>query len=53
MAKDGLIYTYIPENTHKKAKGLAGMRGLDLPEAYELLVQEGLKALGYDPETFK
>lgn len=45
--------TYVLTKTHKMAKGFAGIKSLELLEAYDLLVTEGLKALGYDPEMFK
>lgn len=53
MEKDILRNTYVYDSSHRKVKGFAGMRGMDLPEAYDILVNEGLKALGYDPTTFK
>ncbi len=53
MAKDATVNTYVYDRSHKKVKGFAGMRGLELPAAYDMLVNEGLKALGYNPEMFK
>lgn len=53
MAKDATVNTYVYDRSHKKVKGFAGLRGMEVPEAYEMLVMEGLKALGYDPATFK
>ena len=47
MAREDTIYTYIPEATHKKVKGFAGLKGMDIPDAYALLVTEGLKALDF------
>lgn len=46
MAKEKVTKpTYVYEDTHKVAKAFAGLKGLDIPEAYDLLVTEGLKAL--------
>jgi hypothetical protein len=53
MAKDVTVNTYVYDRSHKQVKGFAGLRGMDVPEAYELLVIEGLKAMGFDPAKFK
>jgi hypothetical protein len=53
MAKEDLSNTYVYGRTHKKVKGFAGFRSLDLPDAYDLIVNEGLKALGYDVAIMK
>ena len=57
MAKETVaketVNTYVYDRSHKKVKGFAGLRGVDVPEAYDMLVTEGLKAMGYDPITFK
>ena len=45
--------TYVYDASHRKVKGFAGLRGIDVPEAYDVLVCAGLKAMGYDPATFK
>lgn len=42
------INTYVLVEPHKRVKAIAGLRGISVPEAYMLLVYEGLKALGYD-----
>ena len=47
MEKENRIKTNILEETHKKVKGFAGLKGIDIPEAYDLLVAEGLKALNF------
>uniref|UniRef100_A0A6M3M4I8 Uncharacterized protein n=1 Tax=viral metagenome TaxID=1070528 RepID=A0A6M3M4I8_9ZZZZ len=52
MAKE-TVNTYVYDRSHKKVKGFAGLRGVDVPDAYEMLVTAGLKAMGYDPSTFK
>lgn len=51
--KNTFVNTYVFDSSHKKVKGFAGLRGMDVPEAYDMLVCAGLKALGYDPATFK
>lgn len=57
MAKETVaketVNTYVYDRSHKKVKGFAGLRGIDVPDAYEMLVTAGLKAMGYDPITFK
>ena len=53
MAKEVTVNTYVYDRSHKKVKGFAGLRGVDVPDAYEMLVTAGLKAMGYDPSTFK
>lgn len=57
MAKETVaketVNTYVFDRSHKKVKGFAGLRGVDVPEAYEMLVTAGLKSMGYDPSTFK
>ena len=53
MAKESTVNTYVFDRSHKKVKGFAGLRGVDVPEAYEMLVTAGLKSMGYDPSTFK
>jgi len=47
MKKENTKPTYVLEATHKKVKGFAGLKGIDIPEAYDLLVAEGLKALNF------
>lgn len=47
------VNTYVLDSSHRKVKGFAGLRGIDVPDAYDMLVCAGLKALGYDPATFK
>lgn len=48
MTKGKTKPTYVLAETHKKVKGFAGFKGIDLLEAYELLVVEGLKALDFE-----
>ncbi len=40
--------TYVLAKTRKKARMFADHRDIDLLEAYDILVTEGLKALGYN-----
>lgn len=51
--KNTFVKTYVFDSSHRKVKGFAGLRGIDVPEAYDMVVTAGLKALGYDPATFK
>jgi len=53
MAKDVTVNTYVYDKSHRQVKGFAGLRGMDVPDAYEMLVIEGLKAMGFDPAKFK
>lgn len=42
--------TYVPAEAHKLIKGVANIRDLNILEAYSLVITEGTKALGYDPD---
>lgn len=46
--RNSYVNTYVFDSSHRKVKGFAGLRGMDVPEAYDMVVTAGLKALGYD-----
>lgn len=48
MANDGSTYTPVPETVHDMVKSFAAFRHIKIPEAYKLVVREGMKALGFE-----
>lgn len=45
MAKEKTTPTYVLVETHKQVGAFAKLKGVGIPEAYEILATEGLKAL--------
>lgn len=48
MANDGSTYTPVPETVHDMVKSFAAFRHIKIPEAYKLVINEGLKALAFE-----
>ncbi len=48
MIKDTCVLAYVFPDSHLKVKGYAGFKGIYIPDAYEKIINAGLKALGYD-----
>lgn len=48
MANDGLTYTPVPETEHDMVKSYAAFRHIKIPDAYKLVINEGLRALDFD-----
>lgn len=43
-----MTYTWIPSNTHDAVKAFAALNRMKIPDAYERIIIEGLKALNLD-----
>ena len=42
-----MTYTWIPSNTHDAVKAFAALNRMKIPDAYELIIKEGLKIFNY------